>query len=111
MQEAWYSCPTSTGADKMMSGVRQTRRYLRGMKGQNWGRGVFVSGESAVQIPVGPAGFAPGALRPLLFGDRPFVPLDRPLVREGLIPPLPLLGQFPQPVVERRLLLVAGLHP
>jgi NAD(P)-dependent dehydrogenase (short-subunit alcohol dehydrogenase family) len=34
-----------------MSGVRLTRHYLPGMKARNWGRIVFVSSESAVQIP------------------------------------------------------------
>jgi NAD(P)-dependent dehydrogenase (short-subunit alcohol dehydrogenase family) len=36
----------------VMSGVRLTRHYLPGMKSRNWGRVVFVSSESAVQIPV-----------------------------------------------------------
>ena len=35
----------------VMSGVRLTRRYLPGMKARNWGRIVFISSESAVQIP------------------------------------------------------------
>jgi NAD(P)-dependent dehydrogenase (short-subunit alcohol dehydrogenase family) len=35
----------------VMSGVRLTRAYLAGMKKQNWGRIIFVSSESAVQIP------------------------------------------------------------
>ena len=35
----------------VMSGVRLTRHYLPGMKARNWGRVVFVSSESAVQIP------------------------------------------------------------
>jgi len=35
----------------VMSGVRLTRHYLPGMRGHNWGRVVFVSSESAVQIP------------------------------------------------------------
>ena len=35
----------------VMSGVRLTRHYLAGMKRRNWGRIVFVSSESAVQIP------------------------------------------------------------
>ena len=35
----------------VMSGVRLTRHYLPGMKAHNWGRVVFVSSESAVQIP------------------------------------------------------------
>ncbi len=34
-----------------MSGVRLTRHYLPGMRARNWGRVVFVSSESAVQIP------------------------------------------------------------
>ncbi len=36
----------------VLSGVRLTRQYLRGMRERNWGRVVFVSSESAVQIPV-----------------------------------------------------------
>jgi NAD(P)-dependent dehydrogenase (short-subunit alcohol dehydrogenase family) len=35
----------------VLSGVRLSRHYLRGMRGRNWGRIVFVSSESAVQIP------------------------------------------------------------
>ncbi len=36
----------------VMSGVRLARHYMHGMLAQNWGRIVFVSSESAVQIPV-----------------------------------------------------------
>lgn len=36
----------------VMSGVRLTRHYLAGMKARDWGRIVFVSSESGVQIPV-----------------------------------------------------------
>jgi len=36
----------------VMSGVRLSRHYLARMRQQNWGRIVFVSSESAVQIPV-----------------------------------------------------------
>lgn len=35
----------------VLSGVRLTRHYLPGMRARNWGRIVFVSSESAVQIP------------------------------------------------------------
>lgn len=35
----------------VMSGVRLSRHYLKGMLAKNWGRMVFVSSESAVQIP------------------------------------------------------------
>ena len=35
----------------VMSGVRLSRHYLPGMKQQNWGRIVFISSESALQIP------------------------------------------------------------
>jgi len=35
----------------VMSGVRLCRHYLPGMKKRNWGRIVFISSESAVQIP------------------------------------------------------------
>jgi len=35
----------------VMSGVRLSRNYLPGMKTRNWGRIVFISSESAVQIP------------------------------------------------------------
>jgi NAD(P)-dependent dehydrogenase (short-subunit alcohol dehydrogenase family) len=36
----------------VMSGVRLSRAYLPNMKSKNWGRVVFISSESAVQIPV-----------------------------------------------------------
>ena len=36
----------------VMSGVRLARHYLAGMLEKNWGRIVFISSESAVQIPV-----------------------------------------------------------
>jgi NAD(P)-dependent dehydrogenase (short-subunit alcohol dehydrogenase family) len=35
----------------VMSGVRLTRAYLQGMKQRNWGRVVFISSESGIQIP------------------------------------------------------------
>jgi NAD(P)-dependent dehydrogenase (short-subunit alcohol dehydrogenase family) len=35
----------------VMSGVRLSRAYLPGMKERNWGRVVFISSESGVQIP------------------------------------------------------------
>jgi NAD(P)-dependent dehydrogenase (short-subunit alcohol dehydrogenase family) len=35
----------------VLSGVRLSRHYLRGMKERNWGRIVFTSSESALQIP------------------------------------------------------------
>ncbi len=35
----------------VMSGVRLSRHYLRGLKQRNWGRIIFISSESAVQIP------------------------------------------------------------
>lgn len=35
----------------VMSGVRLSRHYLPGMKDRNWGRIVFISSESGVQIP------------------------------------------------------------
>jgi NAD(P)-dependent dehydrogenase (short-subunit alcohol dehydrogenase family) len=35
-----------------MSGVRLSRAYLPGMKLRNWGRVVFISSESGIQIPV-----------------------------------------------------------
>ena len=37
----------------VLSGVRLSRHYMRGMRARDWGRIVFVSSESAVQIPVG----------------------------------------------------------
>jgi NAD(P)-dependent dehydrogenase (short-subunit alcohol dehydrogenase family) len=36
----------------ILSGVRLSRHYLPGMKKRNWGRIVFISSESALQIPV-----------------------------------------------------------
>lgn len=36
----------------VMSGVRLSRHYLSGMRKRNWGRILFVSSESGVQIPV-----------------------------------------------------------
>lgn len=36
----------------VMSGVRLTRAYLKGMLDRNWGRVIFISSESAVNIPV-----------------------------------------------------------
>jgi NAD(P)-dependent dehydrogenase (short-subunit alcohol dehydrogenase family) len=36
----------------VLSGVRLARHYLPGMKERNWGRIVFISSESAVNIPV-----------------------------------------------------------
>jgi NAD(P)-dependent dehydrogenase (short-subunit alcohol dehydrogenase family) len=39
-------------AVNVMSGVRLSRAYLAAMKEQNWGRIVFISSESALQIPV-----------------------------------------------------------
>jgi NAD(P)-dependent dehydrogenase (short-subunit alcohol dehydrogenase family) len=35
----------------VMSGVRLSRAYLPGMKQRNWGRVIFVSSETAIQIP------------------------------------------------------------
>ena len=36
----------------VLSGVRLSRHYMNGMRARDWGRIVFVSSESAVQIPV-----------------------------------------------------------
>jgi len=36
----------------VLSGVRLARLYLAGMKRRNWGRIIFISSESAIQIPV-----------------------------------------------------------
>jgi NAD(P)-dependent dehydrogenase (short-subunit alcohol dehydrogenase family) len=36
----------------VLSGVRLARLYLPGMKRRNWGRIIFISSESAIQIPV-----------------------------------------------------------
>jgi len=35
----------------VLSGVRLSRTYLAGMKSKNWGRVVFISSESGIQIP------------------------------------------------------------
>jgi len=35
----------------VLSGIRLSRHYVAGMRGRNWGRIVFVSSESALQIP------------------------------------------------------------
>jgi NAD(P)-dependent dehydrogenase (short-subunit alcohol dehydrogenase family) len=35
----------------VMSGVRLSRHYLTGMLAKNWGRIIFVSSESAIQVP------------------------------------------------------------
>ena len=35
----------------VLSGVRLARLYLPGMKGANWGRIIFISSKSALQIP------------------------------------------------------------
>lgn len=35
----------------VLSGIRLSRHYVQGMRARNWGRIVFVSSESAVQIP------------------------------------------------------------
>jgi NAD(P)-dependent dehydrogenase (short-subunit alcohol dehydrogenase family) len=35
----------------VLSGIRLARHYVRGMRSRNWGRIVFISSESAVQIP------------------------------------------------------------
>jgi NAD(P)-dependent dehydrogenase (short-subunit alcohol dehydrogenase family) len=44
----WYE----TFELNVMSGVRLARHYLPGMKQRNWGRVIFISSESALQIPV-----------------------------------------------------------
>lgn len=36
----------------VMSGVRLSRHYLKGMLEKNWGRIIFISSESAIQIPL-----------------------------------------------------------
>jgi hypothetical protein len=36
----------------VLSGVRLARLYLPGMKRRNWGRIIFISSESAIQIPI-----------------------------------------------------------
>jgi NAD(P)-dependent dehydrogenase (short-subunit alcohol dehydrogenase family) len=44
----WYD----TFELNVMSGVRLSRAYLPGMRARNWGRIIFISSESALQIPV-----------------------------------------------------------
>jgi NAD(P)-dependent dehydrogenase (short-subunit alcohol dehydrogenase family) len=39
-------------ASNVMSGIRLSRHYVAGMRERDWGRIVFVSSESALQIPV-----------------------------------------------------------
>jgi NAD(P)-dependent dehydrogenase (short-subunit alcohol dehydrogenase family) len=39
----------------VLSGVRLSRHHLPRMKSRNWGRIIFVSSESALQIHHGPA--------------------------------------------------------
>jgi len=46
--EDWYA----TFDLNVMSGVRLSRYYLAGMRARNWGRIIFISSESALQIPV-----------------------------------------------------------
>jgi NAD(P)-dependent dehydrogenase (short-subunit alcohol dehydrogenase family) len=46
--QEWYD----TFDLNVMSGVRLSRYYLPGMKQRNWGRIIFISSESALQIPV-----------------------------------------------------------
>ncbi len=36
----------------VMSGIRLSRHYLKGMREKNWGRILFISSESGIQIPV-----------------------------------------------------------
>lgn len=36
----------------VLSGVRLSRAYIAGMKTRNWGRIIFISSESGIQIPV-----------------------------------------------------------
>lgn len=46
--QVWYDTFTLN----VMSGVRLSRAYLPGMRARNWGRIIFISSESALQIPV-----------------------------------------------------------
>jgi len=45
--ETWYRFFTVN----VMSGIRMTREYLAGMHARGWGRVIFLSSESALQIP------------------------------------------------------------
>lgn len=45
--ESWYRFFTVN----VMSGIRLTREYLAGMQERGWGRVIFLSSESALQIP------------------------------------------------------------
>ena len=36
----------------MLSGIRLARHYVEGMRSRDWGRIVFISSESGIQIPV-----------------------------------------------------------
>lgn len=45
--ETWYRFFTVN----VMSGIRMSREYLPGMYGRSWGRVIFLSSESALQIP------------------------------------------------------------
>ncbi len=44
-------CSTTIFETNVLSGVRLTRHYLPGMFARDWGRVIFISSESAVQIP------------------------------------------------------------
>src|SRR6476646_147174 len=47
----FWSTTWEFSSRNLLSGVRLSRHYLSGMREENWGRILFVSSESAVQIP------------------------------------------------------------
>jgi len=62
----------------VLTGVRLSRHYLGAMKQRNWGRIVFISSESALQVPDSLRDDEDGATRDIA-GNWQKLPLERPL--------------------------------